>query len=89
MKEMSGVQITMAFWKSIMSTIPNFFEVMERFKNYSYYYDTVMRDLKHTDEMVAVTPPDELDQALELALQQKHCRMTLNPLVSTFIVVEQ
>ena len=71
MKEMSGVQITMAFWKSIMSTIPNFFEVMERFKNYSYYYDTVMRDLKHTDEMVAVTPPDELDQALELALQEK------------------
>ena len=71
MKEMSGAQITMAFWKSIMSTIPNFFEVMERFKNYSYYYDTVMRDLKHTDEMVAVTPPDELDQALELALQEK------------------
>ena len=35
MKEMSGVQITMAFWKSIMSTIPDFFEVMERFKNYS------------------------------------------------------
>ena len=71
MKEMSGVQITMAFWKSIMSTIPDFFEVMERFKNYSYYYDTVMRDLKHTDEMVIVTPPDELDKTLELALQEK------------------
>lgn len=71
MKEMSGVQITMAFWKSIMSTIPDFFEMMERFKNYSYYYDTVMRDLKHTDEMVVVTTPDELDQALELALQEK------------------
>ena len=47
MKEMSGVQITMAFWKSIMSTIPDFFEVMERFKNYSYYYDTVMRDMPY------------------------------------------
>lgn len=71
MKEMSGVQITMAFWKSIMSTIPDFFEVMERFKNYSYYYDTVMRDLKHTDEMIVITPPDELNQTLELALQEK------------------
>lgn len=71
MKEMSGVQITMAFWKSIMSTIPDFFEVMERFKNYSYYYDTVMRDLKHTDEMMIVTPPDELTKTLELELQKK------------------
>ncbi len=36
---------------------------MERFKNYSYYYDTVMRDLKHTDENGGCDPPDELDQA--------------------------
>lgn len=71
MKEMSGVQITMSFWKSILSTIPDFFELLERFKNYSYYYDTVVRDLKFTNETLTITPPDELCRDLELKLQEK------------------
>lgn len=72
MKPMNGVQITMSFWKSILNTIPDFFELLEKYKNYSYYFDTVKRDLKFTNETLVVTPPDELCHEFELRMEGKH-----------------